>query len=428
MTGAATHLAGRPFVGRFEVHARGGSVPSDTTRFREVMRKSSELDLPTWISYGEFGERFVAHAVTPARIEAAVSSLAGRIELGPFAVGPGKLARVRVRGDIGSPAIARSGSEVVFAVRIPVRLDLTVTLGGRELRLEAAVDIDLTLHARTADPLLVVIDIPPVTKRNVGTPVIRAETVDAEAEVLLEPTAKTIRKEVADRLQAMLSEPDARRSRVFDIEAIALGEPAGHEQPANHAWIEYAEFGRRFLPRIVTPARVRAVAESLSGRVIDVESLRTGPRDAAEVTARGVIRLPRVTERTDVDTVAFDMVVPVTLDVVVDVRKADHYHAEVEIPLVLLARTAAPLLIVIDVEQPDPAQIEVQLRADGLRARTIGMIGRMRRRIAAEVSAAVGRHLADPSLRTVDVAARLDATRIHEPDEPGGPVEISRVG
>ena len=392
------------------------------------MRQSSEVDLPTWISYGEFGERFVAHAVTPARIEAAVSSLAGRIEMGPFAVGPGKLARVWVRGEIGTPTITRTGSEVVFAVRIPVRLELTVTLGGREVQLEATVDINLTLHARTADPLLVVIDIPPVTKRDVSPPIIRAGAVDAEAEVLLEPTAKMVRKEVAGRLNVLLGQAQARRARIFDIEAITAGEPAEPADLTNVDWIDYAEFGRRFLPRIVTPARVRAVAESLSGRVIEVDSMRTGPRDAAEVTARGVIRLPRVTERTDADTVAFDMVVPVTLDVVVDVRKADHYHAEVEIPLVLMTRTAAPLLIVIDVEQPHSTQIDVQLRADGLRARTLGVIGKMRRRIAAQVSEAVSRHLADPSIRTVDVAARLDATRIHELDEPGGSAEVSRVG
>ncbi|WP_067675547.1 hypothetical protein [Nocardia miyunensis] len=392
------------------------------------MPQSSEVDLPTWISDAEFGERFVAHAVTPARIEAAVSSVAGRIEMGPFAVGPGKLARVRVQGDIGEPTISRAGSAVVFAVRIPVRLELTITLGGRELRLEAAVEIDLTLHARTADPLLVVIDIPPVTKRDVSPPVIRAEAVDAEARVLLEPTAKMVRKEVADRLNVMLSEPQARRARVFDIEAISAGETAGQRDPANYDWIEYAEFGRRFLPRIVTPAQVRAVAESLSGRVIDVEPVRIGPRDAAEVTARGVIRMPRVTERTGEDAVAFDMVVPVTLDVVVDVRKADHYHAEVEIPLILMTRTAAPLLIVIDVEQPQAAQIEVRLQADGLRARTLGVLGNMRRRIAAQVSAAVSRHLADPTLRTVDVATRLDTTRIHAGDEPGGSTKVSRVG
>ncbi|MQY20223.1 hypothetical protein [Nocardia macrotermitis] len=378
------------------------------------MRQASEVELPARISYAEFGERFVAHAVTPARIDAAVSGLAGPFELGPFAVGPGKLARVTVRGDSGAPTIARAGSEVVFAVRIPVRLELTVTLGGRELKLAAAVDIDLTLHARTADPLLVVIDIPPITKRAVSPPVIRAEAVDAEARVLLEPTAKMIRKEVADRLNAMLSEPEARRARIFDVEAISAGEVAAPGDLARFDWIDYAEFGRRFLPRMVTPARVRAVAESLSGRVIDVESQRAGPRDAAEVTARGVIRLPRVTERTGADTVTFDMVVPVTLDVVVDVRKSDHYHAEVEIPLVLVTRTAAPLLIVIDVEQPDASQIDVRLQADGLRARTIGVLGSMRRRIAAQVSAAVSRHLADPSLRTVDVAARLEATRLHE--------------
>lgn len=393
------------------------------------MRHTSEIGLPAWISSGEFGERFVAHAVTPARIEEAVSGVAGQgIEMGPLAVGPGKLAKATVRGQVGKPAITRTGSEVVFAVRIPVRLELTIALGGRELNLEASVEIDLSLHARTADPLLVVIDIPPVTKREVSAPVIRAENLDPEAEVLLDPIAKMTRREVALRLNAMLAEPRARRGRVFDIEAILAGERSEHGDLTTFDWIEYTEFGRRFLPRIVTPARVRTVAENLSGRVIEVGPLRAGPRDAAEVAAKGNIRMPRLTERTGADTVTFDLVVPVTMDIAVDVRKTSNYRAEVEIPLVLVTRTAAPLLIVIDVEQPDSAQIEVHLHAEGLKARTLGRIGKMRHQIAEQVSAVVSRQLADPSLRTVDVAARLDATRLHASGEPGGSAAVPQVG
>jgi hypothetical protein len=116
------------------------------------------------------------------------------------------------------------------------------------------------------------------------------------------------------------------------------------------------------------------------------------------------------------------------MDIAVDVRKTSKYHAGVEIPLVLVTRTAAPLLIVIDVEQPDSARIEVRLQAEGLKARTLGKIGKMRHQIAEQVSAVVNRHLADPSLRTVDVAARLDATRIHAAEEPGGSAETPQAG
>lgn len=385
------------------------------------MRYSSTVGLPTWISYGEFGERFVAHAVTPARIEAAVSDLArAGIQLGPRAVGPGKLAKLTVRGDVGRAVITpREGSRVAFAVQIPVRLELTIQLGGRRLVLATSTDIDLTLRARTAEPLLVVIDIPSITQRNVSAPVISDEADDGELAALLSPMETLVRREVASRFNAMLASSQARRSRVVDIEAIVAGVPSRHDDLTTFDWIDYAEFGRRFLPRIVTQAQVLAVAESFSGQVVEAGPLRTGPRDTVEVVAKGEIGTPRVARRTGEDTIAFEMVVPLTLDIVVTMRKANRYCAEVEIPLVLVARTAAPLAIVIDVDKPDTTQIIVRLRAEGVRARTVGVLSRMRRQIAEQVSVMVSSHLADPSLRTVDVAARLDAARFHSFDKPG---------
>lgn len=145
-------------------HRQDGD-PHRTARFRELMRQSTE-DPSTWIDYADFGERFVRHAVTRARIEAAVSGVAGRgMTIGPFSVGPAGLAGFVAEGSVGKPIIARSGPQVTFEVRVPVSLHVTITLGGQRLRLEAIVEIDLTLHARTAAPLLIVIDIPRSPRR-----------------------------------------------------------------------------------------------------------------------------------------------------------------------------------------------------------------------------------------------------------------------
>ena len=54
------------------------------------------------ISYGEFGERFFAHAVTEERIVGALRGIAGdRIEFGPIGAGPGKFAKVSAEGEFG---------------------------------------------------------------------------------------------------------------------------------------------------------------------------------------------------------------------------------------------------------------------------------------------------------------------------------------
>ncbi|MBF6174455.1 hypothetical protein [Nocardia blacklockiae] len=372
------------------------------------MRQSTPHDSFTWIEYADFGERFVKHAVTRARIEAAVSGMAGRgMAIGPFSVGPAGLAGFVAEGAVGKPVIARSGPHVTFEVLVPVSLHVTITLGGQKLRLEAIVEIDLTLHARTTDPLLIVIDIPPVSARDVSF-VVRAQAIGAAFELLLDPIAVLVQREVANRLNGMLADPAARRGRVFDVEAILNGTRSKHLTRENFEWIGYDEFGRRFFPLIVTPERVRAVVDGLAGRSIEIGPLRTGPREAATVEVTGSVRVPRLAERPGADPVSFDLTIPVALDITVDVLKSNRYRAEVEIPLVLIVRAADPLLIVIDAAAPDPHTISVDLHAEGWRAKALGRVGNIRQQIATQVASAIRAELADPSFRTIDVRARID--------------------
>ncbi|WP_067667753.1 hypothetical protein [Nocardia miyunensis] len=372
------------------------------------MRQSSQNNPPAWIDYEEFGERFVAAAVTPTRIEAAVAGMAGRgISIGPFSIGPAGLAGFVAEGSVGKPQIVRNGPHVTFEVGLPVSLHLTVTLGGRQFRLEAVVEIDLTLHARTADPLLIVIDIPRVRGRDVSL-VVRAEAIGNAIDLLMDPIATLVQREVANRVNAMLTDPGARRARVFDVEAIMNGTRSKHRALERFTWIDYAEFGRRFFPRIVTAARVREVVEGLAGRVIQVGPLRTGPRRAATVDVKGAVRMPRLFERAG-DPVQFDLVIPVTLDISVAVLGNNRYRAEVEIPLVLIARAADPLFVVIDAVPPDAHDIAVELHAETRRARVLGVLGGIRAQVAAQVARVVVTELADPSIRVIDVADRITA-------------------
>lgn len=372
------------------------------------MRQSSQHNPPAWIDYEEFGERFVTYAVTPARIEAAVAGMAGRgISIGPFSIGPAGLAGFVAEGSVGKPQIVRNGPHVTFEVGLPVSLHLTVTLGGQQFRLEAVVEIDLTLHARTADPLLIVIDIPRVRGRDVSF-VLRAEAIGNAIDLLIDPIATLVQREVANRVNGMLADPGVRRARVFDVEAIMGGVRSEHLSQEQFSWIDYAEFGRRFFPRIVTAARVREVAEGLAGRVIQVGPLRAGPRRAATVDVKGTVRMPRLSDRAG-DPVQFDLVVPVTLDISIAVLGNNRYRAELEIPLILVARAADPLVIIIDAEPPDAQDIAIELQARTRRARALAALGGIRAQVAAQVARVVAGELADPSIRTIDVADRITA-------------------
>ncbi|MFE2957382.1 hypothetical protein [Nocardia tengchongensis] len=405
-------------------------------------------DAPTWIDYAEFGERFVAAAVTESRIESAVSSVAGQgITIGPFGIGPAGLARFVAKGSIGKPTVIRRAPHVHFDVMLPVTLRVDVTLGGQRLRLEAVVEIDLTMHARTADPLLIVIDIPPVTGRDVSF-VMRAQAIGSAWEVLLNPIAQLVQREVANRINAILADPVSQRGRTFDVQAILDGTRSAYKGRTTHEWIGYDEFGHRFFDLIVTADRVRQVVESMAGKPIEVGPLRTGPGNKAEVWVQGSVRLPKVApaaavavtpapvpriaelprvaaesaaaavatavaaEVHDPALVRFDLTIPVSLEISVDVLKTNRYKAEVQVPVALTARAAEPLLIIIDAAPPRARDIDLEMTAEGWRAAALGKLAGMRKQIAAQVATVVRAEVADVSRRTIDVGARLNATRV----------------
>lgn len=378
-------------------------------------REIDAAEAPSWIDYADFGERFVTHAVTEERIVAAVSGMADRgVKIGPFSIGPAGLAGFVAEGKMGAPSVVRSDPHVTFEVTLPLLLAVKVLIGGRKLRLEARVEIDLTLHARTADPLLIVIDIPPVTARDVSF-VLRAQAIESAWEWLLDPIAGVVQREVANRVNGMLSDPQARQRRVFDVEAMINGVRSTHRQQAKFDWIGYDEFGRQFFSRIVTRERVFAAVERMAGRPIEVGPLRTGPRKSATVTVRGAMRVPHLADRPlaePAEPVLFDLTLPLSLDITVDVLKANRYRADVEVPLVLSARAADPLLIVIDVAPPDSDDIRLEFKAEGMRAATLGALAGIRKQVIAQVARVIRTELADASGRTIDVGARISGTGV----------------
>ncbi|MBD0323143.1 MAG: hypothetical protein ICV72_07130, partial [Aldersonia sp.] len=361
----------------------------------------------TWVSYEQFGENFFALAVTVPRIQSAVAGLAGRgLKFGPFGVGPAGLAGVVAEGSIGRPLIVQlNGSRVAYVLRVPASLVVRLALGGRRTSIAVGVEIDVQLRAKAAEPLCVVIDIPAVSPDDVR-PIVRAGSNTWASAGLLEPIVGVIRREVAARINALLSDPDVVQRRVFDVAARIDERPDRPPSPP-FSWLTYAEFGRRFFAHAVTQARVEAEVAGFGGQVLDLGPIRTGPGERVVVSARGEVATPRLTPRRG-ELISFGLVIPVRLDLVVAVARDNHYRADIEIPLTLTARAAEPLLIVIDAHAPRPEALAVTLSAVGLRAGLLGVIGRIEKQIRERVVAVVEDHLRDPSSRIVDVEARID--------------------
>lgn len=359
----------------------------------------------TWISYGDFGSRFFDDAVTIDRITAAIEGMAGKgIKIGPLQLGPAGLAGFVAEGNVGDPTITRhEGSEVAYDLLVPASLAVVLRL-GQEIRIQVGVEIKLVLSARAARPLRIVIDIPRITHRDVKL-VVRAEALGAAWQWLLEPMGEVIRREVATRLNAMLSEKDSLRGRIFDIAARINDDPK-ENLDLNFTWMTYEEFGTAFYQTAITQKRIEDGVADLSGRELTIGPLKAGPKNMAEVNATGNIGTPKVAKRPG-DIVVFDVLIPVTLDLTIAMGRQNHYTAEIGIPLVLTARAADYLVIVVDVPAPEVDDIKIDLKAKGLGASMLGVVGNVNREIAEQVAAVVAEEVADQSGRTVDVAERI---------------------
>ena len=169
------------------------------------------------ISYSAFGQRFFEHAVTEGRIVGALDGLAGdRIEFGPKGAGPGRLAKVSAKGTFGQASAERIESdEVSFRLKIPVDLDLEIEIVDRN-RFDVAVVVGLTLVARAAEPLRVVIDIDQPTAKDIQV-VVEAEGIRASVLQRVAGIDAEIGRFVARYIQRELNKPHIQAARDIDV-------------------------------------------------------------------------------------------------------------------------------------------------------------------------------------------------------------------
>lgn len=172
------------------------------------------------VSYADFGAVFFEHAVTEGRVLMGLSGLSGEpIEFGPTGAGPGRLAKVSASGVVGEATASRlEGDVVAFRLLIPVTLDLHIDLGPDKHRFDVDVTVGLTLTARAAEPLRVVIDIDEPTWRDV-TVTVRADGLRATVLERVSGLDREIGRFVARYVARELDKPHIRAARDIDVAA-----------------------------------------------------------------------------------------------------------------------------------------------------------------------------------------------------------------
>ena len=119
---------------------------------------------PERTDYASFGARFFDVLVTSERVASAVNAALGseQFSIGPVPVGPGKIAKFTVTGEVGKVTARRRGREPLrFRLSIPAEIDLLIEMAGGENRFHGAVLVGLDITARAALPLALLFEIAP---------------------------------------------------------------------------------------------------------------------------------------------------------------------------------------------------------------------------------------------------------------------------
>jgi hypothetical protein len=186
-------------------------------------------------------------------------------------------------------------------------------------------------------------------------------------------------------------------------------------------FVSYEQWGADFFAEAVSGDRILAAVDNLAGQPIDFGPMGVGPGKIAKVRAHGAIGSATAT-RVAGDEITYRVDLPVDLTFELDLQVETHtFHAEVLIPLALTARAASGLRVYVEVVPPSAAEVQVQLRAEGLRASITQRVANVEGELRRFISRYVAREVSKPhieSARLIDVAGAID--RAWATISPGG--------
>jgi hypothetical protein len=161
----------------------------------------------------------------------------------------------------------------------------------------------------------------------------------------------------------------------------------------------------------VTDERLGDALSAVAGDLISVGPMAVGPGHAATVDAEGRIGAPVITRHEGVP-LAFTAVLPVELSLDVKVAGVNHhYDARLSVPLELTVMTAEPISLVIEVARVSARDVEVHLKATGMRAKVLSRLGNVEDEIKRQVARFVREQVDSPAgerARRIEILPMID--------------------
>jgi hypothetical protein len=177
-------------------------------------------------------------------------------------------------------------------------------------------------------------------------------------------------------------------------------------------FVSYRDFGERFFTRVVTEERVLSAVDVLAGQPISFGPMGVGPGRLVKVTVDGSIGAASSEPAVDPEHVRYRVVLPVDLRFDVDLGLETHtFEGSLLVPLDLTVRAVDGLRVYIEVTPPRARDVELTLRAQGLRASVLQRVAGVEGEVKRFVSKYVATEVEKPHIRKArvfDVGEQVD--------------------
>ena len=187
--------------------------------------------------------------------------------------------------------------------------------------------------------------------------------------------------------------------------------PAPSGPPADDDFVSYQQWGADFFAEAVSADRILGAVDNIAGQPIDFGPIGVGPGKIAKVRAYGSIGSAGATP-IDGPEISYRVELPVELTFELDLQVETHtFHADLLVPLTLTARAVKGVRVYIEVVPPHTADVQVQVRAEGLRASIMQRVANVEGELRRFVARYVAREVAKPHIaaaRLIDVAGAID--------------------
>jgi hypothetical protein len=175
--------------------------------------------------------------------------------------------------------------------------------------------------------------------------------------------------------------------------------------------ISYEQWGVDFFRAAISEERVLEAVNTITGQPIELGPIGAGPGRIAKVQAHGEIGAATCTQARG-EAIGYRVVLPVSLTFEVDLQvETSRFDAELLVPLTLTAVARSGVRIFIEAQPPSRDDVQVEVRAQGLRATVLQRLADIEGEVRRIVADYVWRELDKPHVlraRSIDVSHAIE--------------------